>query len=142
MSESRADAGGVRKAPRHEIAVEHVTAAPRALWELYERWHFGKQHSKRGMLTFTQYKGRNRKPHKQTLPILPALQDIIEASPCGDLTFLINDFGRPFTNAGFGNKFRDWCDQAIKPTCKSVQHMVCARQAQLSRQITARPPVN
>ena len=32
MSESRADAAGVRKAPRHEIAVEHVTAVPRALW--------------------------------------------------------------------------------------------------------------
>src|ERR1700722_4946446 len=32
MSESRADAGGVRKTPRHEIAVEHVTAVPRALW--------------------------------------------------------------------------------------------------------------
>ena len=32
MGESRADAGGVRKAPRHEIAVEHVTAVPRVLW--------------------------------------------------------------------------------------------------------------
>src|SRR5580704_3643277 len=32
MGESRTDAGGVRKAPRHEIAVEHVTAVPRALW--------------------------------------------------------------------------------------------------------------
>ena len=26
--------------------------------------------------------------------------------------FLINDLGRPFWDAGFGNKFRDWCDQA------------------------------
>jgi hypothetical protein len=32
MGESRTDAGGVRKAPRHEIAVEHVTAVPRVLW--------------------------------------------------------------------------------------------------------------
>ena len=32
MSQSRADAGGIRKAPRHEIAVEHVTAVPRVLW--------------------------------------------------------------------------------------------------------------
>jgi hypothetical protein len=32
MSESGADAAGVRKAPRHEIAVEHVTAVPRTLW--------------------------------------------------------------------------------------------------------------
>ena len=37
MGESRTDAGGVRKAPRHEIAVEHVTAVPRVLWGLYER---------------------------------------------------------------------------------------------------------
>jgi hypothetical protein len=53
----------------------------------------------RGVLTFTQYKGRNRKPHKLTLPILPALQRIIDASPCGDLTFLVNEFGRPSTDA-------------------------------------------
>src|ERR1700722_16957264 len=57
---------------------------------------FGKQHAKRSMLTFTQYKGRNHKPHTLTLPILPALQKIIDASPCGDLTFLVNELGRPF----------------------------------------------
>jgi integrase len=80
---------------------------------------FGKQHAKGGVLTFTQYKGRNRKPHKLTLPILPALQKIIDASPCGDMTFLINDLGRPFTDAGFGNKFRDWCDLADLPQCSA-----------------------
>jgi integrase len=71
------------------------------------------------VLTFTQYKGRNRKPHKLTLPILPALQTIIDASPCGDMTFLMNGLGRPFTDAGFGNKFRDWCDQANLPQCSA-----------------------
>jgi integrase len=80
---------------------------------------FGKQHAKRGVLTFTQYKGRNRKPHKLTLPILPALQRIIDASPCGDMTFLMNNLGRPFTDAGFGNKFRNWCDQADLPQCSA-----------------------
>jgi integrase len=80
---------------------------------------FGKQHTKGGVLTFTQYKGRNRKPHKLTLPILPALQKVIDASPCGDMTFLINDLGRPFTDAGFGNKFRDWCDRADLPQCSA-----------------------
>jgi hypothetical protein len=24
----------------------------------------------------------------------------------------VNDLGRPFTDAGFGNKFREWCNQA------------------------------
>lgn len=72
----------------------------------------GKQNVSAGKLSFTQYKGRKQKPTKLTLPILPALRSIIDASPCGDLTFLVNDFNRPFTEAGFGNKFRDWCNQA------------------------------
>ena len=29
----------------------------------------------------------------------------------------MNDLGRPFTDAGFGNKFRDWCDQVGLPHC-------------------------
>jgi integrase len=80
---------------------------------------FGKQHARGGKLTFTQYKGRNRKPHRLTLPILSALQKIIDATPCGDLTFLVNDWGRPFTDGSFGNKFRDWCDQAKLYHCSA-----------------------
>jgi integrase len=76
---------------------------------------FGKQHAKRGMLTFTQHKGRNRKPHKLVLPILPVLQKIIDASPCGDMTYLVNELGRSFTDAGFGNWFRDRCVEADVP---------------------------
>lgn len=33
------------------------------------------------------------------------------------MCFLINEWGRPFTKAGFGNKMRDWCDQADLPHC-------------------------
>jgi integrase len=80
---------------------------------------FGMQHAKGGKLTFTQHKGRNRKPKKLVLPILPALQSIIDASPRGALTFLINNLGRPFSDAGFGNKFRDWCNQAELPQCSA-----------------------
>jgi hypothetical protein len=60
---------------------------------------FGKQHARGGKLTFTQYKGRNHKPHRLTLPILPVLQKTIDDTLCGDLTFLVNDWGRPFTDA-------------------------------------------
>jgi integrase len=73
---------------------------------------FGRQHVREGKVTFTQFKGRNRKPKRLVLPILPALQQVIDASPCGDLAFLVNGIGRPFTDAGFGNKFREWCNQA------------------------------
>lgn len=80
---------------------------------------FGKQHVRNGKLIFTQRKGRHRELIKLTLPILPVLQRIINASPCGDLTFLVNHFNRPFTDAGFGNRFRDWCDQAHLPNCSA-----------------------
>src|SRR6186997_2287414 len=61
---------------------------------------FGKQHAKGGKLTFTQFKGRQRKPKTLVLPMLPALRQVIDASPCGDLTYLVNEFGRAFTDAG------------------------------------------
>jgi integrase len=80
---------------------------------------FGKQHVKSGRLSFTQFKGRKKKPKRLTLPILPALQRVIDAAPCGDLTFLVNDWNRPFTDAGFGNKMRDWCDAAGLPHCSA-----------------------
>jgi integrase len=76
---------------------------------------FGRQHVRGGKLTFTQYKGRNRKPKRLVLPILPVLQRIIDSSPCGEMTFLVNDLGRPFTDAGFGNWFRDRCVEAGVP---------------------------
>src|SRR5262249_1938741 len=76
---------------------------------------FGRQHVRDGKITFTQYKGRNRKPKQLTLPILPVLQRIISASPCGDLTFLVNDLGRAFTDAGFGNMTKLACPIA-QPT--------------------------
>jgi integrase len=75
----------------------------------------GRQHFRGGKITFTQHKGRNRKPKRMTLPILPVLQGIMDASPCGDMTFLVNDLGRPFTDAGFGNWFRDRCLEAGVP---------------------------
>src|SRR5271166_1689754 len=80
---------------------------------------FGRQHVRNGKLTFTQHKGRNRNPKQLTLPVLPALQRIISASPCGDLTFLVNDWKRPFTDAGFGNKFRQWCNEAGLHHCSA-----------------------
>lgn len=31
--------------------------------------------------------------------------------------FLLTAYGKPYTNAGFGNKMREWCDQASLPNC-------------------------
>lgn len=70
-----------------------------------------------GWLRFTQHKNRNRKPITLALPLLPALQAIIEATPIGEETFLVTEYGRPFTSNGFGNKMREWCDVAGLPAC-------------------------
>jgi integrase len=75
----------------------------------------GRQHVRDGKITLTQFKGRNRKPKQLTLPVMPAPQRIIDASPCGEMTFLVNDLNRPFTDAGFGNWFRDRCVEAGVP---------------------------
>jgi integrase len=68
-------------------------------------------------LHFTQQKNRNRKPVTLMIPLLLELEEIIAASPCGDLTFLVTAFGKPFTSAGFGNWFRERCDEAGLPNC-------------------------
>ena len=103
---------------------------------------FGKQHAKGGKLTFTQHKGRNRKPKRLTLPILPALHRVMDGTGCGDLTFLVNDWGRPFTDAGFGNKFRDWCNQAGLRHCsahglRKAGATIAANNGATSRQLMA-----
>ena len=63
-------------------------------------------------LEFTQHKNRNRKPVRLWVPIAPELQTIIDASPTGDFTFIQTAFGRPFSEGGFGNRFRKWCNEA------------------------------
>jgi integrase len=101
---------------------------------------FGRQHVRNSKLTFTQHKGRNRKPKTLTLPVLPALKRIIDATPCGELTFLVTAFGRPFSEAGFGNKFRDWCDQAGLKHCtahglRKASATIAANNGATSRQL-------
>lgn len=76
---------------------------------------FGRQHVKDGWLTFTQSKNRNRKPVTLSIPILPELQAVLDVTPASNMTFLVTEFGTPFTSNGFGNRFRKWCDEAVLP---------------------------
>ena len=80
---------------------------------------FGRQHVHQGALKFTQVKGRNRSPKRLELPILPELQEIIDASPTGHMTFLVTKFGKPFTANGFGGWFRRRCDEAGLRHCSA-----------------------
>lgn len=77
----------------------------------------GRQMARDGWLRWTEIKGRDRQRKERALPILPELQAVIDASPTGDLNYLETAFKKPFTAAGFGNKMREWCDQAGLPHC-------------------------
>lgn len=79
----------------------------------------GRQHLRKGWWRFTTYKGRNTNPVQVEIPCLPVLQTTIDASPCGDLTFIVNAYGRPFTAESFGNWFREQCDQAGLKHCSA-----------------------
>jgi hypothetical protein len=53
------------------------------------------------------------------IAVLKDLADVIAASPVGYVTFLVTENGKPFTANGFGNWFREACDQADLPQCES-----------------------
>ncbi len=51
------------------------------------------------------------------IPIHPTLREVMSATPRENMTFLVTSGGKPFTASGFGNKFREWCDEAKLPGC-------------------------
>lgn len=93
----------------------------------------GRQHVRNGWLVFTQHKGRNRKPVRLEIPIIPELQCIIDATQTGDLTYLVTAFNKPFTSNGFGNRFRKWYDEAELSNCSvhGLRKAAAARLAEL-----------
>jgi integrase len=79
----------------------------------------GRQHLTDGWIRFVPQKTRHRRRTVSEKPILPALAEVIDKSPVGDLTFLVTAQGRPFTANGFGSWFRARCDEAGLPQCSA-----------------------
>ena len=77
------------------------------------------KHKRNGELVFTAQKNRNRDPIDMVIPVLPDLEDLLDASQLGERTFLATEYGAPFTAAGFGNWFRDRCNEADLPHCSA-----------------------
>lgn len=95
---------------------------------------FGEPMVKDGWLHFRQWKNRNRYPVDLSLPVIPELRRIIQATELvGTTTWLVTEHGKPYTMAGFGNRFRDWCDQAGLPQCSAhgLRKATAARLAEL-----------
>lgn len=89
----------------------------------------GPPHVREGWIKFTQRKTGII----VELPISPALQDVIDATPViGTATFLVTEYGKPFSIAGFGNWFRRRCNEAALPQCSAhgVRKASAARAAE------------
>lgn len=69
----------------------------------------GRQHVRDGILSFRRHKTNVL----VEIPVLDGLQAILVAMQATDrLTFLMTEYGKPFTPPGFGNWFRAQCDAA------------------------------
>jgi integrase len=53
------------------------------------------------------------------IPLHPELKRALASAPRTNLTFLMTEKGAPFTAAGFGNWFRDLCDEAGLSRCSA-----------------------
>lgn len=102
---------------RHAVGTAARLALEIMLWTGQRRSDarlFGPKHIVRGKINFTA--GKNQVD--LWLPIAPDLKRAIDAMPkVGLETYLITEFGKTFSRAGFGNRMRDWCDQAGLPLC-------------------------
>jgi integrase len=73
----------------------------------------GRQHVKKGTLSMRRLK--TNVPFD--IPLLPSLVAELDLHAKDQLTFLITEYGKSFTAAGFGNWFRERCDEAGLPQC-------------------------
>lgn len=69
----------------------------------------GRQHVRDGVLTFVTEKGRDRRRIEVTRRIEPELAATLAQGPCGDLSFICGERGRPLTKESFGNDFKAAC---------------------------------
>jgi integrase len=76
----------------------------------------GLQHVHNDVLTIDQGKTEGGEEAHLEIPVHPRLREIIDTTPTvGVKTFLVTHFGNPYTAPGFGNWFRELCDQAECP---------------------------
>jgi len=80
---------------------------------------FGPPHINNDRVQYRQAKNEYRSPVDMDIPLHPDLKEIIAATAIGRQTFLVTEYGKPFSPNGFGGKFKDWCRQANLPHCSA-----------------------
>ncbi len=102
---------------RHPLGTKARLALEIFLWtglRLADGARFGRGHIKGGLVRYAQAKTGK----ELILPAAPQMLAAIEAMPMtGIETYLVTDYGKPFSTDGLGNKMREWCDQAGLPDC-------------------------
>jgi integrase/recombinase XerD len=107
---------------RHPIGTKPRLAMALMLYTACRREdvvRLGPQHIRSGRIQFRQAKNEHRNPVDIDIPPYPELAEIIAATPPQHMTFLTTEYGKPFSPNGFGNKFRDWCNQAGLAHCSA-----------------------
>lgn len=105
----------------------------------------GKQHCRGGdWIRYTPKKTLKKRRDVTQKPLLPVLKAIFAecAEVIGAMTFLVTAQGKPFTENGIGNWFRDRCDEAGLPQCtahglKKAAATIAAENGATDRQLMA-----
>jgi len=107
----------------HALGTKARLALEIFLWTAQRRGdasYFGRKHLRDGKISFTPAKTKDSTGKVIWLPAAPQLVAAIDAMQVvGTETFLVTDFGKPFSKAGLGNKMREWCDDAGLPHCSA-----------------------
>jgi integrase len=110
--------------PRLALALLLYTAQRRG-----DMVNMGRQHIKDGALTVKQ----GKTGATLAIPVVPELRAILDATPSGNLTFLVTASGKPYGGNHFSESFREWCDAAGLPkhcSAHGLRKAACRRLAE------------
>lgn len=72
----------------------------------------GPQHRRKDAFKLRLFKNRNRTPIDIDIAIHPILEAVLASHKVENLTYLVTEFGKPFSVKGLGNRISDWWRQA------------------------------
>jgi integrase len=100
--------------PRLVFDVALYTGARRSDIVRLGRQH--ERHETHGVrLAWTCHKNRAKRPRDMDIPLLAPLRASLDAGPVGDLTYVVNAYGRPYSGKSIGSKFKVWAVAAGVP---------------------------
>lgn len=117
---------------RHPVGSRAHLALALMLWTAQRRSdavRMGWQHVRNGKIAVRQ----DKTDTPLLIPISGELAATLALVPRTNLTFLLTERGAPFTAAGFGNWFRERCDEAGLPQCSAhgLRKLAATRLAEL-----------